>query len=99
MTNKLDRYFQCVEADGHWEFRVGKVIWLDPGTPGVEWKKFRSWLTEPAAARLAAARTEALKNPRFFRTCKRCGDLNNAGHMHDKDICQSCATRYLGVIY
>jgi formylmethanofuran dehydrogenase subunit E len=45
------------------------------------------------------ARVAALKEPRFFRRCVRCGELNNAGHMHDREICQSCAERFFGVVY
>lgn len=99
MTTDFDHFFQCVEADGHWEFQVGVIAWDGSHTPRTDWKKFRSWHTQPDATQLVDARTAALKNPRFFRTCTQCGELNNAGHMHDQDICQGCATRYLGAIY
>lgn len=99
MTTEFNRYFQCIEANSHWEFQVGQVTWPDPGIPDIKWKIVRRWSTPPDPAQLAKARAAALNNPRFFRTCKRCEELNNAGHMHDKEICQSCATRYLGVVY
>jgi len=99
MPENLDHFFQCVENAGRWEFQVGIVTWPEPHTPSTEWKTFKSWTTRPDATRLARARASALKSPRFFRTCERCGELHNAGHMHDRTTCQSCAERYLGIIH
>jgi hypothetical protein len=98
MPENLDHFFQCVENAGRWEFQVGIVRWSGPHRPTVEWKTFRNWVTQPDAARLARARASALK-VRFFRTCERCGELHNAGHMHDPKTCQNCAERFLGIVY
>lgn len=99
MPDALDRYFQCVESAGRWEFQVGVVTWDGPHSPGMVWKHYRRWNRRPDAARLARARAAALTVPRFFRTCTRCGALRNAGHMHDPQTCQSCAERHLGVVH
>lgn len=99
MPDELDGFFQCVENAGRWEFQVGTVQWDGPHTPHIEWKTYRSWRTQPNAARLARARASAIKEARFFRTCKSCDRIRNVGHMHDPQICQGCAERYLGVIH
>lgn len=99
MQDELEEYFQCVEVAGRWKFQVGIVIWDGPHTPEIKWRTYRSWLTPPTEKRLLKARAAAIAKPRFFRTCTRCGELNNAGHMHDKETCQGCAGRYLKVVY
>ena len=98
MPDEIDEYFQCVENAGCWEFHVGVVKWAGH-TPHIEWKTYRSWRTPPTAARLARARASALNEHRLFRTCTLCGELNNAGHMHDRQTCQGCAESYLGVLH
>lgn len=75
------------------------VTWKGACAPGTEWKTYCHWRRRPAADRVERARVAALKEPRFFRRCVRCGELNNAGHMHDREICQSCAERFFGVVY
>lgn len=99
MPDELDEFFQCVEKAGCWEFQVGVVKWEEPHLPGIAWKTYRTWRNQPDAARLARARASALKHPRFFRTCTRCGEINNAGHMDDQHTCQECAERYPGVVH
>jgi hypothetical protein len=34
-----------------------------------------------------------------LRSCRYCGERNIPGHMHSKDVCQSCAERHLGVVH
>ena len=99
MSDELDQYFHCVKTDDHWDFQVATVNWPHPHEPELAWVTFRRWKTVPGPARLQKARTAALANPRFFRICSRCKELNNAGHMHDQQTCQSCAERYLGVVH
>ena len=99
MQDELDEYFQCVEAPVRWKFQVGIVTWDGPCEPRIEWETYRSWLTPPTEKRLQKARAAAISEPRFFRTCSRCHELKNAGHMHDQQTCQSCAERYLGVVH
>ena len=99
MSDELDDFFQCVEIAGRWEFQVGVVTWDGPHTPEIAWKKYRTWLTPPTEKRLQKAREAATAESRFFRTCTRCGKLNNVGHMHDEETCQGCAERHLGVVH
>lgn len=98
-SDDFDEFFQCVETAQGWEYQVGVVGWPHPSTPILQWKALRHWQTQPDAASIAEARDSALADPRFFRTCSRCGELNNVGHMHDKEICQACAVLHLGVVY
>jgi len=92
-----DHYFRCLHSNGRWVLEVGLVVWGSPHQPSLRWKPFRSWKKEPSAERLLAACTAATK--RYFRTCTRCGTLCNLGHMHDRSTCQSCAVRFLRVVY
>jgi len=91
--------FRIVGEPGAWCFEVGVVGWDGPHTPFTRWKPFRTWKTPPPEARLERAKASARKDPRFFRTCTRCHELTNAGHMHNDHTCQSCAERHLGVVH
>jgi len=99
MSVELDEYFRCVETEKGWEFQVGVVTWGAVHRPVLAWKTFRLWKTQPDASRSRRAQAAALRQPRFFRTCARCHEINNAGHMYDAETCQFCAERELGVVY
>ena len=99
MSYKLTDYFRCVETEGTWTFDVGLVRWLSPYEPSMHWQPFRRWKTPPGKARLQRARTAAMRDRRFYRTCEHCHEVCNAGHMHDRKTCQGCAERYLGVVH
>lgn len=80
-------------------FWVGRVKWNGPHSPELYYTPFRQWKKIPTDSMLARARQAALRDRRFFVICKRCKQINNVGHMHDSNICQGCAERYLGVVY
>jgi len=82
-----------------WVFQVGVVTWPEVHTPGLAWKTFRQWKTQPDASRTCRAQAAALRQSRFFRTCSSCHEITNAGHMADVETCQSCASREFGVLY
>jgi NADH pyrophosphatase NudC (nudix superfamily) len=92
-------FTRMVEVDGEIRLEVAVVDWPQPHTPTMVWKTFRYWKKPPTPERLAAAQQKALTMRRFFRVCQRCGERNNAGHMHDRRICQTCAEKHLGVVY
>jgi hypothetical protein len=98
MPDQLADFFRCEETADGWDLQIATVVW-EGHTPELEWTTFRHWKTAPDPARLQKARTTALANSRYFRTCTRCHELNNAGHMHDKHTCQGCASLHLGVVY
>lgn len=43
--------------------------------------------------------SKILNNRKYFQICGRCRSLNPVGHMCDEYMCQSCASRYEGVVY
>ena len=98
MPDELTDFFRCLEDTDGWTFQVGVVAW-EGHAPHPEWLPFRHWQTAPDETRLQKDRASALTRPRFFRICKMCRRLNNAGHMHNHHTCQSCAERHLGVVY
>ncbi len=100
MPDKLNHFFRCVQEIGRgWVFQVGIVTWPLPHTPEMKWKPFRHWKTEPNERRLKDTRNAALADPRFFRVCSECHEINNAGHMFDHAICQGCAERNHHVVF
>ncbi len=99
MQDEIDEFFRCVRTGEGWAFQVGVLTWHGPHTPILVWRTFRRWKTMPDKERFDRARRAAKANTRFFRKCARCKRLLNAGHMHDKDTCDSCAEHYLGVVH
>ena len=87
-----------LDYSGRWIFEVRVVQW-EGHTPWSEWRVFRSWKKEPREESVESAKKAALREFRFFRVCKLCDKLQNSGHMHDRDVCQGCAERVLGVLY
>lgn len=93
----FDRFFRCVEVPDGWVFQVDTIHWASQ-IPVPQWKTFRRWKTPPNAARLMRAKSAALRDTRFFRVCRFCQELCNAGQLHG-DICHGCAEHYLGIIH
>jgi hypothetical protein len=91
--------YRLLETAGQWQFQVDVIVWPHPHEPETSWVTFRTWKRPPTEARIALAKAAALRNPRFFSTCKHCGELNNAGHMADHSTCYGCAERYFGVVH
>ena len=80
-------------------FWVGRVKWDGPHEPSMYFTPFCSWQKQPTPAMLADARQNALRDQRFFRVCTICKRFKNIGHMYKSNTCQSCASRYMGVVY
>jgi NADH pyrophosphatase NudC (nudix superfamily) len=75
------------------------VAWLGPHTPV---RQLRDVVHLPRASwgevREAVEHAEMLREA-ALRPCRYCGERNIPGHMHSKDVCQSCAERHLGVVH
>lgn len=95
----ITEFMRTVESMDGVHLQVGVVEWHEPHSPSLTWKVFRKWRKLPDSSRLAAAQQTALMSSRFFRVCRRCGERNNVGHMHDRTVCQTCAEDRLGVVY
>lgn len=95
----LDGFTRIAARDDGYRFEVGIVTWSHPHEPDAVWKCFRRWKSAPLPERIAAAEKAVLANQRYFRRCATCGELNNAGHMHNAATCQGCAERHLGVVF
>lgn len=99
ITDAGERRRTPPDYSGKWVIEVNVIQWEGPYTPLCDWRVFRSWDKQPSEKSIRRAKSAALKQSRFFRRCKMCDELNNAGHMHDKEVCQSCAERHLNVLY
>lgn len=85
--------------NGRWTLVVRVIHWTGAYTARTEWRPFRTWETEPTKDQIGQAQWAALADPTLFGWCKMCRQRALKGHMHQVDICQGCATRYLGVVY
>ncbi|GHF97861.1 hypothetical protein GCM10017783_07150 [Deinococcus piscis] len=85
--------------DGVLWLEVGVVSWPTPHTPQLHWEPLQSLPAHASAQAVTQARHAALHDPRYFALCGRCGQRRPQGWMHDGDLCQSCAERWLGVVH
>jgi hypothetical protein len=78
---------------------VAVVEWHGPHEQGLCWEEYQSWVGTPNDGEVKTAQLRALADPEFFKRCGRCGERCNVGQMHDDNVCQMCAERYLGVVH
>ena len=97
---ELIRDFIRLEMVGEGFVLEAAVIeWPCPSEPVLSWNHCRRWKKKPNDKKLASTIAEVLNDKRFFGVCKLCGERNNKGHMHEKDVCQSCAEQHFDVVY
>ncbi|CAA0100489.1 Uncharacterised protein [BD1-7 clade bacterium] len=80
---------------------ISDIIWENSHTPTTVWRALgpahqnRSCRAEERASifNVLHALIEQLEY------CNTCGGLNCSGHMHDDEMCQSCATQHCGIVY
>jgi hypothetical protein len=89
-------------------FRVGRsgttlqvvlISWPQVYRPVARWRVVRRWTHSLTSAEQQAAINAVLRDERFFRRCKHCGELMALGHMDSSGMCQGCAERLLKIVY
>jgi len=99
MTDKeIRQEFTRVSPDGK-TVQVMKISWKGSHTPISKWVDFGPILKSADALEINTIIEQAMSCEKFFRRCEKCRELKPIGWMHDKEICQSCAERYRGVVY
>ena len=98
-TRLVHDFMRVTKGDGDSRLQLAIIEWPGPHSPELRWKDYRTWSKPPNPEQLTAARRLALQDTRFFKVCRKCGERNNASHMHDTETCQACAERHLSVIY
>jgi hypothetical protein len=84
---------------------VFSIRWEGPHTPIVRPKQLASlnWKRLPASQIIMALHIliDSAHEIRIekFRKCERCGETIPPERMHDKQTCQTCAERHLGVVH
>lgn len=83
------------------EFRLPIVKWLGTHTPTSSsqlWQRVDLMQLKNADLTQLIASAQSAQQ-QTFRECKYCKNKNPSGWMSSQDICQSCAEKYLGVVY
>lgn len=88
-------YIRIRRTDTYVTIEVEKIEWDGPHTPVSQWVLVKEL---PLDCKIEAELAKVLRS-RHFGFCDYCLTYNNAGHMHDKRLCQSCASAYFGVRY
>lgn len=99
-ASQINREFLRVRStEEHMLLQVMQIVWPSPSLPRTYWRTIFRLPADASPAVIAKARHAALQNPKYFRVCLECGELNPGGHMNDDRICQSCAERFHGVVH
>ena len=98
-VDELDTSLRVVTTADGVTLEVAEVVWVEGQTPTDRWHAYQSCPVAPGADELEAAKARAVLDERYFRTCTACRSRMNVGHMHDRRVCQACATERLGVVY
>ena len=78
---------------------VADISWPSPSQPETTWHAVANLPADATDEETSAAQNRALADIRYFATCRTCREKQPAGWMHDESICQSCASRDLGIVY
>lgn len=78
---------------------VCAISWPSPGEPHSTWVEARRLSVAATASEVQSALARLLADRKYFRRCRYCGERTPLGCMHDRDVCQGCATKHFGVIY
>ena len=78
---------------------VADTSWPSPSQPETAWRLHAKLPANASEAEIRQAQESALQDTLYFATCGTCRERQPAGWMHDDHICQSCATRDLGIVY
>jgi hypothetical protein len=75
------------------------VDWPSPSEPRGTWAKAASIPISSDRSEIERARKAVLRNRRYFRRCKECGERQLKGYMWATDVCMSCAESNFGIIF
>ncbi|MGR5067220.1 hypothetical protein [Vibrio alfacsensis] len=75
--------------------KVLTIDWDEPHTPVGKWITLKEL---PLDCKIEVEYAKVLRS-KHFGFCDYCFTYNNTGHMFEKRMCQSCASRHLGVVY
>lgn len=75
------------------------IGWKRPGTPTSRWKVAGKISLSELRAKFDTETARILRDARYFGVCSECGKRKPCGRMHEKELCQSCATTKHGVVY
>lgn len=75
------------------------VDWPSPSEPRGTWAEAATIPISSDRSEIERARTVVLRDQRYFRRCKECGERQLKGHMWATDVCMSCAESEHGIIF
>ena len=99
MTDEeIKKEFVRVSPSGK-RLEVTRISWGSYHTPTGEWIDAGPLAENADQSEIDAKMVRILACKRFFRRCRICNELKPLGWMHDTEVCQSCAERYLGIVH
>lgn len=93
MYGDLQGYLRLRRTNTCVTIEVEKVEWKGSHTPVGQWVLVKEL---PLDCKIEAELVKVLRG-RYFGFCYCCLTYNTADHMHEKKLCQSCASTYFGV--
>lgn len=78
---------------------VAQVDWLNPSQLILTWHSVFELPANSNAEEIEAARHKLLRRKKYFKICQECEERQPTGHMWSTEMCQSCASNNLGIIF
>ena len=75
------------------------ITWPHPHEPKETWNELKSFHAGTNDKEIEEAIINLTKDKRYFLSCEKCNQILPLGLMHNKDFCQGCSERYLGIIH
>ena len=85
--------------DGGTVVEVCVISWPHPHEPESTWVTAAELPPGATAAEHDRAVAKVLRDRKYFRVCRDCGERKPVGWMHDIKICQGCAEKHHGVCH
>lgn len=79
--------------------QVMQFDWSGPHEAEIKWQTAKTLDTSIELAKLDAEIKQLLDDTRFFGHCSQCNEHKVSSLMHCQTHCQSCAQKYLGIVY
>ena len=95
----LDDLTQVRHEDDFIVIEIAQVFWMSPSHPCAVWHPVTILSKGSSDAQILRAQRNTLKRKTFFGFCQMCQRHHAQGHMHNREICQSCASEHDGVVY
>ena len=98
----MNEILNCIRVEKtphNYEIKICYVTWDGPHTRETDWRVIEKLKLNTLDEEINYAIKEVIKNPKYFRECTECNQINMVGDMYDNTLCHGCASDKLKIVY